>query len=980
MNTEVPPEPTQEQNTPVLDELARTYFAKIELEKKNLEKQRIAFENSLGIAGSDSKFRIFRSKKFIYGVLTTGAIAGLIFFYGFLSDYLRPGRLLDTYNTALVSGDYTQAHAAITDYLDIVPDDWDLTTSHAKLLLQLGNYEEARKLYARLIAKSPLQSEPLVLFQSGLSYLPALANTRSKMNEVLADGTYIPALVARALLEDKIFRNAQRSIEQAIKELERVESGGELYKSYEEQVKLLLINLCRNTTFSEFVQPGFEHYPTNLRDNDLFVYGLDSRIPINFCFIVPLSYANYNNFQIDLEATLHAMKAFIEIRSNNLEAAISSIATSTNTNTNVLNSYIESVLLAFTGDFAAAETSLLRTDYSSQVPLLILHNLVLMLQGVEHWDKAKPMLDNALSVDPDSLQALNNRAVLAMIEERYGQALADLERAITKQKHYSSAIYNSAIALLETGKAQEAMDLFQTITNQTTLFPGVNYYFALANREVGNSENAINLFRSTSDLPGFGVLSNIALADSYATDFQGEQIAIDFYTKAFETDPNNFEAALKIALMTSKLGGHDQALQLIEAFEEQFSDISPRDESYYLETLNSIKGEIYHYQGVPEAEETLKLAVENSSDPEIYNRMVRLYTEELLSKNKVREALDITRTALPSNPEDINLLIARAEALAASNDIDAALGIIQQAEDTGSISVDVMFVKARVLGQDQRLVEAAEIYRSIYTIQPTDAAPLEEALALLNRSAGNDELKTELANLLERTDIKPDESLQVESQVAIQKLEGEQAEQVEKEISEITTLLDNDRVEMFSGLIYRGFLYSQLGDVESAIADYLAASEVTAEVDREGNPLPKYQPWQRLTEMYIITGNYEAAHDAITRAISYDPEDEVISNLTVTRAGVRERIGLIDEAIADYSTIIRDFPNFFLPYYRRCLLYIQQQLADEAIRDCTTAISIEPENIDAYRARHSAYGSIGDRNNAAKDANKITLLEAQRGR
>ena len=99
--------------------------------------------------------------------------------------------------------------------------------------------------------------------------------------------------------------------------------------------------------------------------------------------------------------------------------------------------------------------------------------------------------------------------------------------------------------------------------------------------------------------------------------------------------------------------------------------------------------------------------------------------------------------------------------------------------------------------------------------------------------------------------------------------------------------------------------------------------------------------------------------------------------MTITRAGVRERLGMLDGAIADYGFVIDSFPNYYLPYYRRCLLYIEQKELEQAITDCTTAIRIDPDSIDAFKARHSAFSKIGDRNSAAKDASKITLLEAQ---
>ena len=114
---------------------------------------------------------------------------------------------------------------------------------------------------------------------------------------------------------------------------------------------------------------------------------------------------------------------------------------------------------------------------------------------------------------------------------------------------------------------------------------------------------------------------------------------------------------------------------------------------------------------------------------------------------------------------------------------------------------------------------------------------------------------------------------------------------------------------------------------------------------------------------------------ALDEAILTNPSEQETNALYLTRAGVKEKLGYNEEAIADYDLIIQAFPNYYQAYYRKALLYLSENRTEEAIVDLTQALRFNPKYVEAYRARRSAYSLLGENDKAAKDARTLTLLE-----
>ena len=952
-------------------ELARTS------EIRDLEGRRFDLEEVIGKTEEpgQSKFisyiRNFTLKKIIIIASLGIGVPALIFIGLYVRSAMMPSYILSQYEMAITEGRTDEAIVALDDYLQMRPDDWELTADLAELLIITGNFSAARNEYAKLTTRSPLAGEFDILFLSALSNLPRLGSTKGKIQEVLvSNGSYIPALLASALLETQDFELANTNIDKAISELASLRQGGEIYKRYEGLVAIFITSLCStDDPFQKSLSPDFSLYPLGLGGNDLFIYGLDTSFKTDICIVVPEE--GYQS-PPDLGAILYAIKTLISIWADDYETAIQSIAQSTSIQSMPLNSYIDALLLSFTGDFQKADSAFLRVGLETAPEVLIGRNIVKMLRGPEHWDTATDLLDAAVREQPNNAQALNNRAVSSMLNGRYGQANSDLEEALSFQSFYVYAVYNQAIVLLLSGDPEGALNKFNSLGGSEDIFPGIKYYVALSYSYQGDADKAVALWRDSLSEPGYGSLSNLALGDIYSLEPIGFDTATNYYMTALAIDPENHEAALKLARMKALQGNTESALRDIEKVEEELQkQEGRRNFGYFMELVNATKGEVMFWSESPGTLEVLAEAFENTNDTELYKKITDLYTRQLLREDKQREALDATRIALPTDPTDVKLLLSRARALAAFNDITEALEIIGDAESMYPEDFDLLKTKASVLAKDQRWDEAVDTYLQAFEVFPSDVSPLEEAIALLERVQPDSERIAEINLMLERKNYQPGADVLSENREAPRVvLNEQQAREIKSEIEELDGLIEDGTVKPFSGNLYRGYLYAQLNNTTEAIVNYQAAAEFSDE-----DPEKAYQAWQGLANSYMLTGQFPEALEALDKALELGPPPEEEITLFLSRAGIKERVGLPNEAIADYDLVTENFPNYTLPYMRRGLIHMAANEPEKAIENFSVIISIEPENLKAYRARYNAYTLVGDSSNASQDAKTISLLE-----
>ena len=87
--------------------------------------------------------------------------------------------------------------------------------------------------------------------------------------------------------------------------------------------------------------------------------------------------------------------------------------------------------------------------------------------------------------------------------------------------------------------------------------------------------------------------------------------------------------------------------------------------------------------------------------------------------------------------------------------------------------------------------------------------------------------------------------------------------------------------------------------------------------------------------------------------------------------------GNYDQAIKDYSEAIKLDPGLAPAWNNRGLAYDDQGDYDQAIKDYSEAIKLQPDDADAWRNRGNAYKKLGKEAKAKADFLKAEELEAK---
>jgi tetratricopeptide (TPR) repeat protein len=128
---------------------------------------------------------------------------------------------------------------------------------------------------------------------------------------------------------------------------------------------------------------------------------------------------------------------------------------------------------------------------------------------------------------------------------------------------------------------------------------------------------------------------------------------------------------------------------------------------------------------------------------------------------------------------------------------------------------------------------------------------------------------------------------------------------------------------------------------------------------------------------YIEKHNYAAACDDLSRSIQLRPGFALTyyeRGLAIWRQGDQSRF---DEAIADFSTVIRLIPSDFVAWRSRAMLWFAKRDYRKAIDDFNEAIRLQPDDVTAHNNRGFAYESVGEYSQAIADFNLAIRLQPQ---
>ena len=165
------------------------------------------------------------------------------------------------------------------------------------------------------------------------------------------------------------------------------------------------------------------------------------------------------------------------------------------------------------------------------------------------------------------------------------------------------------------------------------------------------------------------------------------------------------------------------------------------------------------------------------------------------------------------------------------------------------------------------------------------------------------------------------------------------------------------------GFFNRGVAYWYKGDYDAAIADHTKAIEID----------PQYaDAYCGRGAVYGDKGNYDAAFADYAKAIEIDPQcKEAYLNRGVDYASK----GDYDAAIADYTRAIEIDPQFASAYYNRGFLYQQLGNHESVIADFTEDLKLDPGNPGAHYHRGKAYRALGRTAEAIVDFEEYLQLK-----
>jgi len=570
-----------------------------------------------------------------------------------------------------------------------------------------------------------------------------------------------------------------------------------------------------------------------------------------------------------------------------------------------------------------------------------------------------------LGIDPMNWIALNNRGFINLwLADNINKAKNDFLQVAQTQPEDVASIYNLGQAYLQSEEPKKAVDQFNKVIEEDIAFGDALLYRGLAHQTARSLELAVKDYNDFKLLEPGSILPYLYSAELF-DDSAGYKLAINELQAAMAIDSDNVGLLLTLADYYLKADQAENARTIIDEIPEGGTD--------ELE-LKLLDGRLRLQQQEPGAEELLRevyLAyVEDNPDEEI--RVAVYYLEALEYNENVDGVLELTRTLLPKDPDNVDLLRSRARAFNRKGSNDEALRFALRAVELDPLNFDVQLVLGDVYATTGRFQEAIGAYRTAQKIRPAELSALyklETLLDLLNEPA-------ELADIREQIQrVESQQLLVQESELALTQIESEsggvvnaaateaQVAQLEKSLVDIKEKIEENPE---SGLLHynRGVVEMTIGDNDAAIKSMDRAVSL-----EKGNT--EYQ--MGLAQAYLRGDYFKRAIKVLDEVVEQNPDNfEAVYN----RAVAYHNKGDQEDAIIDYTTAIRLNPAFASAYYNRGTIYVSIAEYYRAIEEFTRVIELNPEQVKPYLARAQVYRVVGEVDKAETDMQSAQLLRA----
>jgi tetratricopeptide (TPR) repeat protein len=167
---------------------------------------------------------------------------------------------------------------------------------------------------------------------------------------------------------------------------------------------------------------------------------------------------------------------------------------------------------------------------------------------------------------------------------------------------------------------------------------------------------------------------------------------------------------------------------------------------------------------------------------------------------------------------------------------------------------------------------------------------------------------------------------------------------------------------------YRGIIAGKNGDAKGAIADLSYA--IAHGVRWKG-------AYESLAAARIQTGDFRAALKDINQVAPLYGSAPLPLQLLWQRAHCYSKLGEIDRAIADYTTIITRDPKEYRVYRDRADVYVQKHDFKLALADQDAAVRLRPDDPESYLRRSFVRWRNGDTQGALADVDRMARLQPE---
>jgi tetratricopeptide (TPR) repeat protein len=318
-------------------------------------------------------------------------------------------------------------------------------------------------------------------------------------------------------------------------------------------------------------------------------------------------------------------------------------------------------------------------------------------------DESLKVLNRAIELNPNYAEALINRGLIRLSQEKKPQALADLERA-HRLKAYIKEIWDLVIGL----KAE---------------LQGYSEAILLLNDMV------------KMDPKNYKRLANLALYNQHLKDFKASE---DAYKKALAIKPDSADVHLNLGSVLKEQGKLEEA---IKAFNKALA-IKPD----YTEAYNNMGNALKEQGKLEEAIEAYKKALAIKPDhAEAFNNM----GVTLREKGKSNEAIEAYNKALAIMPNYAEAYINMGAVLQDQGKLEEAIEVYKKALDIKPDHAQAFNNMGAVLQNQGKPEEAIKAYKIALGIEP-DYAEAHRNLSLLTNYKADTAQINEVQALLQR--------------------------------------------------------------------------------------------------------------------------------------------------------------------------------------------------------------------------------------